>query len=144
MKALLLCGLLLLAPVDPTPAPTPPPTDAEEYLDAVDLSPWDDLFSSMEGTEGWQRPSTLIREMAEGESDPARLLLWLKGKGLGGLSGAAALCLLALVTGALGALFETLLDSPILPARRVLSVGDRKSTRLNSSHPTTSRMPSSA
>ena len=123
MRALLLCGLLLLAPMDPTPAPTPPPTEAEEYLDAVDLSPWDDLFSSMEGTEGWQRPSVLVREMAEGESDPARLLLWLKGKGLGSLSGAAALCLLALVTGVLGALFETLLDSPILPARRVLSVG---------------------
>ena len=51
MRALLLCGLLLLAPMDPTPAPTPPPTEAEEYLDAVDLSPWDDVFSSMEGTE---------------------------------------------------------------------------------------------
>ena len=29
-------------------------------------------------------------------------------------------------------------------SKRILSTGDRKSTRLNSSHPTTSRMPSSA
>ncbi len=123
MMALLLCGLLLLSPADAVPAATPPPTEAEDILDAVDLTAWDDLFAAMEATESWQRPSVLVREIAAGETDPARLLDWLKAKGLGGLSNAVNLCIVALVTGVLGALLEAVLDGAILPARRVLSVG---------------------
>ena len=122
MRALLLCGLLLLSPADMGPAATPP-ADAEEYLDAMDLTAWDDYFSRLEGVEPWQRPSVLAREIAAGEADPGRLLAWLKAEGLGGLSHAAALCLAALVTGVLGALLETILDGPSLPARRVLASG---------------------
>ena len=46
--------------------------------------------------------------------------------------------------GSLGAMIQLMgrIQSPIANAVRI--VGDRKSTRLNSSHPTTSRMPSSA
>lgn len=123
MKALLLCGLLLLSPVGAIPASTPPPTETEDILNAVDLSPWDDYYAGLEDTEAWQRPSVLAREMAEGQDDPARLLTWLKGRCLRGLSGALSLCLAALVTGVLGALLETLLDGPAVPARRVLSMG---------------------
>lgn len=123
MTALLLCGLLLLSPADAGPAATAPPAEAEDVLEAVDLAAWDDLFAGLEQTEGWQRPSILVREIAAGESDPARLLAWLKARGLSGLSGAVGLCLVALVTGVLGALLETVLDGAVLPARRVLSVG---------------------
>ena len=123
MRALLLCGLLLLAPAEVGPAATPPPTETEEFLDAVDLTVWDNFFSTLEGTEGWQRPSALVREIADGGSDPARLLAWLRGRGLESLSSAVGLCLVALITGVLGALLETLLDGPALPARRVLSLG---------------------
>lgn len=119
MTALLLCGLLVLAPVEITP----PLTEAGELAETVDLSAWDDFFSRLEGTEPWQRPSTLVRELAEGESDPARLLTWLKSRGLVSLASAAALCILSLVTGVLAALLETVLDGPTLPARRVLSLG---------------------
>ena len=57
MMALLLCGLLLLSPADTVPVATPPPTEAEDVIEAVDLAPWDDLFSRMEDGEAWQRPS---------------------------------------------------------------------------------------
>ena len=123
MRALLLCGLLLFAPADAGPAATLPPTETEDLLEAIDLTAWDDFFLRLAGTESWQRPSALVREMAAGEEDPARLLAWLKEKGLGGLSGAAGLCLVALVTGVLGALLETALDGPALPARQVLRAG---------------------
>ena len=123
MMALLLCGLLLLSPADTVPVATPPPTEAEDVIEAVDLAPWDDLFSRMEDGEAWQRPSALVRSIAAGEEDPARLLAWLKELGLSGVSEAAGLCLVALVTGVLGALLETVLDGPAVPARRVLSVG---------------------
>ncbi len=123
MTVILLCGLLLLAPADTGLTMTPPPAETEDILDAVDLSAWDDLFSRMEGTEGWQRPSILVRRIAEGETDPARLLTWLKAVGLGSFSSAAALCLVSLVTGVLSTLLETLLDGATLPARRVLSIG---------------------
>ena len=123
MMALLLCGLLLLSPADTVPVATPPPTAAEDVIEAVDLAPWDDLFSRMEDGEAWQRPSALVRSIAAGEEDPARLLAWLKELGLSGVSEAAGLCLVALVTGVLGALLETVLDGPAVPARRVLSVG---------------------
>ena len=119
MTMLLLCGLLLLAPVEATP----PPTETGDILNAVDLSAWDDLFLGLDGTESWQRPSVLAREIVDGENDPARLLAWLKRRGLAGLSGATALFVLCLFTGVLGALFETMLDGAILPARRVLSIG---------------------
>lgn len=123
MTALLLCGLLLLSPVDVGPSATAPPAEAEDLLNAVDLSAWDDFFTRLEGTEGWQRPSSLVHEIAAGETDPARLLAWLKERGMNGLSGAASLCAVALVTGVLGALLETLLDGATAPARRVLSLG---------------------
>ena len=119
MTMLLLCGLLLLSPAEATP----PPAEAEELIDAVDLSAWDDFFLKLEGTEGWQQPSVLIREMANGESDPGRLLAWLKNRGLSGLKSAAALCLISLVTGVLAALLETMLDEATLPARRTLALG---------------------
>ena len=119
MTALLLCGVLLLAPVEATP----PPTETGDIMNAVDLSAWDDLFLGLDGTESWQRPSVLAREIADGGNDPARLLAWLKSRGLAGLSGAAVLFVLSLLTGVLGALFETMLDGAILPARRVLSIG---------------------
>lgn len=123
MTALLLCGLLLLSPADAGPAATLPPAQTEEFLEAVDLSAWDQFFSRMEETEPWQRPSDLFRTMAEGETDPARLMAWLKTRGLAGLSGAVSMLLLALITGVLAALFETMLDAPSAPARRVLSLG---------------------
>ena len=123
MTTLLLCGLLLLSPTDLVPTATVPPSETEDILEAVDLTPWDDLFARMEDGEAWQRPSALIRSIAAGEEDPARLLTWLTGLGLGGISEAAGLCLVALVTGVLGALMETVLDKPAVPARRVLSVG---------------------
>ena len=123
MRALLLCGLLLLAPVDTGPAATLPPAETSEYLDAVDLSAWDDFFLSQEGAAAGQRPSALARRIAEGESDPTELLAWLKDRSLAGLPDAAALCVLALITGVMAALLETLLDAPSVPARRVLSVG---------------------
>lgn len=123
MMALLLSGLLLFAPADAVPVATSPPAEAEDVLEAVDLAAWDDLFSRMERTESWQRPSRLVREILAGEADPGRLLSWLKENGLGGLTGAASLCLISLITGVLGALIETVLDGAILPARRVLSVG---------------------
>ncbi len=123
MNVLLLCGLLLLSPLEATPSATLPPTETEEYLDAVDLSPWDDFFARLEGTEGWQRPSLLVRELAAGEGEAARLLSWLKRRGLNGLTGAAGICFVALVTGVLGALLETWFDGAVLPARRVLSIG---------------------
>ena len=122
MRALLLCGLLLLSPLD-GPAATLPPTDTGDVLDGVDLAAWDEFFSRLEGTEPWQRPSALVRSLAEGEEDPSRLIVWLQEKGRAGLPGAASLFLIALVTGVLAALFETLLDAPSVPARRVLSVG---------------------
>lgn len=121
--ALLLSALLLLSPVDGGSPKSEPPAETEDILNAVDLSAWDELFSRMEGTESWQRPSTLVRELAEGENDPERLLAWLKAVGLGGLSDAAGLCLVFLVTGVLGALLDALLDRSSIPARRVLSVG---------------------
>ena len=96
MMALLLCGLLLLSPADTVPVATPPPTEAEDVIEAVDLAPWDDLFSRMEDGEAWQRPSALVRSIAAGEEDPARLLAWLKELGLSGVSEAAGLCLVAL------------------------------------------------
>ena len=40
MRALLLCGLLLLSPLD-GPAATLPPTDTGDVLDGVDLAAWD-------------------------------------------------------------------------------------------------------
>ncbi len=123
MMAMLLWGLLLLAPVDTGAEATPPPTESTDILNAVDLSAWDDFFSRMEGTELWQRPTVLARKIAEGEYEPGQLLVWLKAAGLGSLTGAAALAVASLVTGLLGALLETLLDGPALPARRVLSVG---------------------
>ena len=123
MKVLLLCGLLLLAPAEVGPAPTVPPTQTEELLDAVDLSAWDVFFSRLEGTEEWQRPSARMRQIAAGEADPAQLIAWLRSRGLGGLPGAAALCFAALVTGVLGALLETLLDGGALSVRRVLAIG---------------------
>ena len=119
MMAMLLCGLLILSPAQTTP----PPTEAGEFVDAVDLDAWDDFFSRLEGTEAWQRPSALVRELAEGEDDPARLLAWLRNRSLSGLNDAAALCILSLITGVLAALLETLLDKPTLPARRVLALG---------------------
>lgn len=123
MTMLLLCGLLLLSPVDAAPAATPPPVDTEDILDSMDLSAWDGFFSGAEGTEEWQRPSALMRDIAAGDEDPQRLLSWLKTRGLAGLPGAMSLCCVALATGVLGALLETLLDGPILPAHRVLSIG---------------------
>ena len=87
MMALLLCGLLLLSPADTVPVATPPPTEAEDVIEAVDLAPWDDLFSRMEDGEAWQRPSALVRSIAAGEEDPARLLAWLKELGLSGAQG---------------------------------------------------------
>ncbi len=122
MTILLVCGLLLFSPAD-GPAATLPPTETSDFLDAVDLSAWDDFFSRLEGTEPWQRPSALVRAIADGEEDPAQLIDWLKTRGRSGFSGAASLFLLALATGLLAALFETLLDAPSVPARRVLSVG---------------------
>ena len=122
MRALLLCGLLLLSPLD-GPAATLPPTDTGDVLDGVDLAAWDEFFSRLEGTEPWQRPSAMVHSLAEGEEDPSRLIVWLQEKGRAGLPGAASLFLIALVTGVLAALFETLLDAPSVPARRVLSVG---------------------
>ena len=71
MMTLLLCGLLLFSPGDTMPVTTPPPTEAEDVLEAVDLTPWDDLFAHMEDGEAWQRPSALIRSIAAGEEDPA-------------------------------------------------------------------------
>ena len=123
MTVFLLCGLLLLAPADTGPTATLPPAQTDEYLEAVDLSAWDQFFSRMEETEPWQRPSDLFRTMTEGETDPARLMAWLKSRGLADLPRAVSLFLLALITGVLAALFETLLDAPSVPARRVLSVG---------------------
>ena len=123
MRTLFLCGLLLLAPVDATPASTPPPAEPEDYLNAVDLSAWDDFFTNLEETEGWQRPSALAQRIAEGQTDPAKLLSWLMGTGMAGLPSAIALCAVAMITGVLGALLETLMDGAILPARRVLSIG---------------------
>ncbi len=123
MTALLLCGLLLLAPAGGDPAVTPPPREADEILDAVDLSAWDDFYLTMEEAEPWQQPSLLADRLAEGRTEPARFLAWLKQRRLKSLPGAAALCLVALVTGVLGALLETLLDGATLPARRVLTVG---------------------
>ena len=70
MRALLLCGLLLLSPLD-GPAATLPPTDTGDVLDGVDLAAWDEFFSRLEGTEPWQRPSALVRSLAEGEEDPS-------------------------------------------------------------------------
>ena len=67
MMALLLCGLLLLSPADTVPVATPPPTEAEDVIEAVDLAPWDDLFSRMEDGEAWQRPSALVRSIAAGQ-----------------------------------------------------------------------------
>lgn len=122
MTILLVCGLLLFSPAE-GPAATLPPTETSDFLDAIDLSAWDDFFSRLEETEPWQRPSELVRAFAEGEDDPAQLIAWLKARGRAGLTGAASLLLLALVTGVLAALFETLLDTPSVPARRVLSVG---------------------
>ena len=122
MTVLLVCGLLLFSPAE-GPAATLPPTETSDFLDAIDLSAWDDFFSCLEETEPWQRPSELVRAFAEGEDDPAQLIAWLKARGRAGLTGAASLLLLALVTGVLAALFETLLDTPSVPARRVLSVG---------------------
>ena len=122
--ALLLSGLLLLSPLDPGSAQvTPPPAEVEDVLEAVDLAAWDDLFSRMEQTESWQRPSALIHKIASGEEDIERFFTWLKNRSLGELNGAVALCVVSLVTGVLGALLETVLDGPSLPARRVLSVG---------------------
>ena len=123
MMALLLCGLLLLSPVDGGPTASEPPSETEDILNAVDLSAWDDLFSRMEGTEPWQRPSALTRELAEGEDDPGRLLTWLKAVSFQSLSDAVGVCLISLVTGVLGALLDTLLDQASIPARRVLSIG---------------------
>ena len=123
MMTLLLCGLLLFPHGDTVSVTTPPPTEAEDVLEAVDLTPWDDLFSRMEDGEPWQRPSALVRSIAAGEEEPVRFLDWLKGLVLGGFSDTARLCLVALVTGILGALLETVLDGPAVPARRVLSVG---------------------
>lgn len=119
MRALLLSGLLLLSPLEATP----PPTETEDLLSAVDLTPWDDFFAGLEGTEIWQRPTVLVRTLAEGEGEAARLLLFLKARGFGSVHSALSLCLVALVTGVLGAMFETLLDGPSVPARRVLSLG---------------------
>ena len=123
MSTLLLCGLLLLAPADTGPTATLPPAQTEEYLAAVDLSAWDRFFSRLEGTEPWQRPSDLIRAMTEGEADPERLISWVKTRGLAAFPGAASLFLLAMITGILATLFETLMDAPSVPVRRVLSVG---------------------
>ena len=123
MMVLLLSGLLLFSPAEPNPAVTLPPAEAEDVLEAVDLSAWDDLFSRMEQTESWQRPSALVREIVAGEEDPARLLSGLKTRVLSGVNGAAVLCLLSLITGVLGALLETVLDGAVLPARRLLAVG---------------------
>lgn len=123
MRALLLCGLLLLSPVDTGPTATLPPLETEDYLDALDLTAWDEFFSDQGETEKWQRPSILIRRIAEGEEDPSRLILWLRERATAGLPDAAAVCLLSLITGVLAALFETLLDRSSVPARRVLSVG---------------------
>lgn len=123
MMTLLLCGLLLFSPGDAVPAATAPPAEAEDILEAVDLTAWDNLFSRMEDGEPWQRPSALIRSIAAGESQPARLLSWLKDRLLMDWGSAASLCFVALVTGVLGALLEIMLDGTILPARRVLSVG---------------------
>ena len=122
MTILLVCGLLLFSSAE-GPAATLPPTETSDFLDAIDLSAWDDFFSRLEETEPWQRPSELVRAFAEGEDDPAKLIAWLKARGRAGLTGTASLLLLALVTGVLAALFETLLDTPSVPARRVLSVG---------------------
>ena len=119
MTALLLSGLLLLSPLEATP----PPTETEDLISAVDLSPWDDFFAGLEGTEAWQQPSLLIRELAEGEGEAVRLLFFLKARGLGSVNSALSLCLVALVTGVLGVMLETLLDNPSVPARRVLSLG---------------------
>ncbi len=123
MRMLVLWGVLLLAPFDAGPAVTPPPTETEDVLNAVDLSPWDDFFAGLEGTEGWQRPSSLVREIAEGGDDLFRTLAWLKGKGLGSLAEASSLGIVVLVTGVLGAFLETLFDGPAIPARRVLTIG---------------------
>lgn len=120
MTLLLLCGLLLFSP---EPAATLPPTETEDIFNAVDLSAWDEFFMDMEGAEGWQRPSVLARQIAEGGSDPARILDWLKVRGLNGFSGAAALFLLSLATGVMAVLLETIMDGATLPARRVLSFG---------------------
>ena len=64
MRALLLCGLLLLSPLN-GPAATLPPTDTGDVLDGVDLAAWDEFFSRLEGTEPWQRPSALVRSLAD-------------------------------------------------------------------------------
>ena len=50
-------------------------------------------------------------------------------------------CYLGFITQAIAANFAPLL---FLTFHKVYHIPDRKSTRLNSSHPTTSRMPSSA
>lgn len=123
MRALLLCGLLLLSPADAGPAATLPPSETEDLLEAIDVTAWEDFFLRLEDTESWQRPSALVRQIAAGEEDPARLLAWLRERSLGSLPGALGLCLVALVTGVLGTLLETVLDGAALPARRVLSVG---------------------
>lgn len=122
MTVLLLCGLLLLSPMDGV-VPTPPPTETEDVLNAMDLSPWDDFFSTLEEGEAWQQPSSIVHEIAAGQGDPGRILAWLREKGVGGFADAMALCWVALVTGVLGTLLETLLDAPSVPARRVLSIG---------------------
>ncbi len=123
MMAVLLCGLLLLSPVNGGPEPTPLPTEAEDILEAVDLSAWENFFFDMHGAENWQSPSVLVRKIAAGETDPTRLLNWLKAKGLAGLPDAAALCLIAVITGILSTLLETVLDGVSTPARRVLALG---------------------
>ena len=123
MMAVLLCGLLLFSPVETGPAATLPPAETEDVLDAMDLSAWEDFFFNMEDAESWQSPRTLVREIASGETDPARLIGWLKTSGLLGLPSAMTLCLVALITGVASALLETLLDGPAVPARQVLSLG---------------------
>ena len=82
MTILLVCGLLLFSPAE-GPAATLPPTETSDFLDAIDLSAWDDFFSRLEETEPWQRPSELVRAFAEGEDDPAQLIAWLKARGAG-------------------------------------------------------------
>ena len=124
MRALLLC-CLLLSPVVPGAEPTEPPqTEIEDLLNAIDLTGWDQFFSGLEDTEPWQRPSLLIKRLAEGKtSGGAELLGWLKDQAVKGLSGAQALLLLALATGVLSALCTILLETGALPARRVLAIG---------------------
>ena len=51
MTAILLCGLLLLSPGQGSMMATAPPSETQDFLNAVDLSAWDDFFARMENTE---------------------------------------------------------------------------------------------